>query len=250
MHEAFFFGPGSRRLFGSYHPPAGGRGNVLTVICPPLLSELGRTHSALRKLAVSLAEAGHHVLRFDYYGTGDSFGTLEEATVSDWLEDIAMAVQEGRDISGCTAARVIGVRAGALLACKSVGVATDVERLVLWDPPTNGDEFLKDLRCIQKEMVARNPQLSRAERREAMNDHGTYRLSECVLEELSLLDADIYERVQSKMRVVSTSLAHCLDLNAVPHDLVEYPCDWQAVNEDLIIPHPILERLITGVTMP
>lgn len=250
MHEAFFFGPTSRRLFGSYHPPAGGHGRILTVICPPLLSELGRTHSALRKLAAAIAEAGHHVLRFDYYGTGDSFGAIEEATVSGWLEDIEAAVQEGRDISGCTKARVVGVRAGALLACKAVGAAADVERLVLWDPTRKGLEFLEDLRSMQAAMVARNVHLSRAERREAMIDHGTYRLSDCVVEELGLLDGDIYERVQSKMRVVSTSPAHCLTLDAVPHDLIEYPCDWQAVNEDIIIPHPILERLISGVTMP
>jgi alpha/beta superfamily hydrolase len=250
MHEAFFFGPSSRRLFGSYHPPARGHGRVLTVICPPLLSELGRTHTALRKLAISLAEAGHHVLRFDYYGTGDSFGTLEEATVSGWLEDIAAAVKEGRDISGCTKVRVVGVRAGALLACKSVGAASDIERLVLWDPLTKGLEFLEDLRCMQAAVVESNPLLSRAERREAMKDFGTYRLSDCVVEELSSLDADIYERVQSKMRVVSTSSSHCLALDAVPHDVVEYPCDWQEFNEHQIIPHPVLEQLIKGVTLP
>jgi hypothetical protein len=250
MHEAFFFGPSSRRLFGSYHPPARGHGRVLTVICPPLLSELGRTHTALRKLAISLAEAGQHVLRFDYYGTGDSHGTLKEATVSDWLKDIETAVQEGRDISGCAKARVVGVRASSLLACKSVGDASDVERLVLWDPPMKGLEYLEDLRVMQAELVERNPYLSRAERRDAMIDHGSYRLSDSVVEELGSLDTDIYERVQSKVRVVSTSSAHCLDLDGVPHDLVEYPCDWQAVNEDLIVPCPILERLLEGVTMP
>ena len=40
------------------------------------------------------------MLRFDYRGTGDSFGELGEVTVSDWLEDIALAVREGREISG------------------------------------------------------------------------------------------------------------------------------------------------------
>jgi len=250
MHEAFFFGSDNRRLFGSYHPPACGHGRVLVVICPPLLSELGRTHSALRKMSISLAGAGYHVLRFDYFGTGDSFGTLEEATVSDWLEDIALAVQEGRDISGCSTVRIVGIRASALLACKSVGAAADVDRLILWDPTANGTEYLHDLVCMQEAMVERNPHLSRAERRAATSDYGTYRLSDCVVEELSSLDSDIYERVKNKMRVVTTSTAHCLALDAVPHDVVEYPCDWQAVNEDLIVPHPILERLIAGVTTP
>lgn len=250
MHEAFFFGKNSRRLFGSYHPPAGGHGRILTVICPPLLSELGRTHSALREVAIALAEAGHHVLRFDYYGTGDSFGTIEEATVSGWLEDIAEAIQEGRDITGCSKVRVIAVRAGALLACKSVAAANDVDRLVLWDPLTNGLEFLEDLRSMQAEVAERNPLLTRAERREALTGFGTYRLSDSVVEELSTLDADIYERAQGKMRVVSTSSSHCLALDAVPHEVVEYRCDWQEANEQIIIPHPVLEQLIKGVTQP
>ena len=250
MQEAFFFGPSSRQLFGSYHPPVSGLSRVLTVICPPLLSELGRTYSALRSVAVSLAEAGQHVLRFDYYGTGDSFGTLAEATVSDWLEDIALAVQEGRDISGCTTVRIVGVRAGALLACKSVGAANDVERLVLWDPIANGVEFLRELHCMQATMVERNVYLSRAERREAMRDQGTYRLSERMAAELGLLEADIYERVRNKLRVVCSSPARGLPLDAVPHDLVEQPCDWWAIDEELIIPRPILERLIAHVTIP
>jgi predicted alpha/beta hydrolase len=57
------------------------------------------THLVLRELAMALAERGQHVLRFDYRGTGDSFGELGEVTVSDWLEDIALGVREGREIS-------------------------------------------------------------------------------------------------------------------------------------------------------
>ena len=43
---------------------------------------------------MALAERGQHVLRFDYRGTGDSFGELAEVSVHDWVEDIALAVRE------------------------------------------------------------------------------------------------------------------------------------------------------------
>jgi alpha/beta superfamily hydrolase len=115
--EPFFFGPCNQQLFAIYHPPIGGSSQVLTVICPPLFNEYMRTHPALRELAVALAGKGEHVLRFDYRGTGDSFGHLGEVTVSDWLEDIALAVREGHEISGSSVVQVLGVRAGALLAC-------------------------------------------------------------------------------------------------------------------------------------
>ena len=58
---------------------------VLTVICPPLFSDYMLTHLVLRELAMALAERGQHVLRFDYRGTGDSFGELGKVTVADWL---------------------------------------------------------------------------------------------------------------------------------------------------------------------
>jgi predicted alpha/beta hydrolase len=147
--EALFFGPSSQQIFAAYHPAIGGSGKVLTVICPPLFSEYMLTHRALRELAISLAERGQHVLRFDYRGTGDSFADLGEVTISDWVEDIALVVREGRDLSGSSVVRLLGVRASALLACRSVGACSIVERLVLWDPVPDGAAYLQILRRIQ-----------------------------------------------------------------------------------------------------
>src|SRR6202171_251981 len=156
MHEAFFFGPGSQQVFANYHPARGGAGQVLTVICPPLFSDYMRTHLALRELAISLAERGQHVLRFDYRGTGASFGEIGEIGVCDWLEDIALAVREGREISGSSVVRLLGVRAGALLACRSAGASSDVQRLVLWDPVPDGASYLQALRRRQVALCERN----------------------------------------------------------------------------------------------
>src|SRR2546428_3462661 len=119
VHEAFFFGPGNQRIFANYHPAAGGGGVVLTVICPPLFSDYMLTHLVLRELAMALAERGQHVLRFDYRGTGDSFGELGKGTVADWLEDIALAGRAGREISRSSAVGLLGRRAGARLACRA-----------------------------------------------------------------------------------------------------------------------------------
>src|SRR5467141_5093978 len=168
VHEAFFFGPGNQRIFANYHPAAGGGGVVVTVICPPLFSDYMRTQLALRELAMALAERGQHVLRLDYRGTGDSFGELGEVTVSDWVEDIALAVREGREISGSSAVRLLGVRAGALLACAAARALSDVQRLVLWDPIADGAGYLQVLRGIQVALFERNLHLSRADHREAM----------------------------------------------------------------------------------
>ena len=36
IQKMFFFGQSNQQVFASYHPPVGGGGQVLTVICPPL----------------------------------------------------------------------------------------------------------------------------------------------------------------------------------------------------------------------
>ncbi len=250
MIEALFFGPSSEQVFAIYHPPVGGSGQVLTVICPPLFNEYMRTQLALRELAISLSERGQHVLRLDYRGTGDSFGDLGEVTISDWIEDIALAVCEGRDLSGSRVVRLLAVRAGALLACRSVGASSDVQRLVLWDPVRDGAGYLQVLRRIQVAMLEQNPYLSRAERREAMHEYARHRLSERMLEEFRLLDASTYSSVpKSKLHVVSTSSEAGFPVAGVPQDLTRFACNWETNLENLMMPKPVLERLNACLTI-
>lgn len=249
MIEAFFFGPSNQQVFASYHPPVGGNGQVLTVICPPLFNEYMRTQLALRELAISLAEKGQHVLRLDYRGTGDSFGDLGEIAISDWVEDIALAVREGRDLSGSSVVRLLGVRAGALLACRSAGASSDVQRLVLWDPVPSGAGYLQALRRIQV-AIEQDLSLSRAERREILHEYAGYRLSERMLEEFRLLDASAYSSVpKSKLYVVSTSSEAGFPVQGVPQDVARFACNWETALENLMIPSPVLERLSACLTM-
>ena len=249
MHEAFFFGPGNQRIFGSYHPATGGGDQVLTVLCPPLFSDYMRTHQALRELAVALADRGQPALRFDYRGTGDSFRELGEVTVSDWLEDIALAVREGREISGSSAVQLLGVRASALLACAAARALSDVKRVILWDPVPDGAGYLKALRCLQETRLQENYYLSRAERRQAMNEYAGYSISKRVPEEFHLLDASAYSSVpKCALHVVSTSSKTGFPVAGVPQDLEPFRCGWDTGAGQLINPRPVLERLIVCLT--
>jgi pimeloyl-ACP methyl ester carboxylesterase len=245
--EPFFFGSCNQQVFAIYHPPIGGSGQVLTVICPPLFNEYMRTHPALRELAVALAGKGQHVLRFDYRGTGDSFGDLGEVTVSDWLGDIALAVREGREISGSSVVRLLGVRAGALLACRSAGALGDIQRLVLWDPVPDGAGYLQALRHVQEVILERDLSLSGAERRETMHEYAGYRLSERMLEEFRSLDASTYSSVpKCKLHIVSTSLEAGFPVPGVLQDVAQFACNWETDFESLLVPKPVLERLISA----
>ena len=72
-----FFAPTDRQLFAVHHALPGGKGRrrVLLPVGPGV-----REHGAgLPQPAARLAQAGLQVLRFDYFGCGDSAGTAEEA---------------------------------------------------------------------------------------------------------------------------------------------------------------------------
>lgn len=249
MHEAFFFGASDRQVFANYHPPSGGAGAVLTVICPPLFSDYMRTQLALRELAVSLADSGQHVLRFDYRGTGDSSGEIGAVAVRDWLEDIALAVREGREISGSSVVHLLGVRAGALLACSSVGAGGEVQRLVLWDPVPDGAGYVQLLRRNQAALCARNVYLSHPHRREAMDEYAGYTLSGRMPEDLRALDANAYSSIpRGILHVVSTSPASGFPVPGVPRDVAPYACNWDTLADNVIVPRPVLERLVACLT--
>ena len=142
--EPLFFGEPA--LFGAYHPPQGEAARPLGVLlCPPLGHEHTRAYRALKGLAESLARAGHHVLRFDYSGLGDSAGEFEDASVDRWCEDVACALDELGALSGARDLRLVGLRFGAALAVHSQARPATRRRvggLVLWDPVLSGEEFL------------------------------------------------------------------------------------------------------------
>ena len=100
----------------------------------------------MRRLAVRLNAAGFDVLRFDYYGTGDSGGEISDADLDGWRRDIETAIDEVKDTTAATQVTLVGLRLGATLAAQvAVKRRKDVERLVLWDPVGNGADYLREL---------------------------------------------------------------------------------------------------------
>jgi uncharacterized protein len=150
----FYFGRSERPLFGVYHPPrkgAGGqgvRGRAFqhgVVLCYPFGVEYMRAHRAFRQLTTLLTRAGVHVLRFDWYGTGDSAGDGRDATVEQWRADLGMAIEELQDTTGIERVSLVGLRLGATLALDGAKGHDDVERVVLWDPVVSGAGYLEEI---------------------------------------------------------------------------------------------------------
>lgn len=148
--QPLLFGDPKSPLYGVYHPALARQAAPLAVVlCPPLGHEYMRTHRALRQLASALAKQGHHVLRFDYRGTGDSAGDAANMHLRDWVQDVADAALELTDTAGIRQTALVGLRTGALVASLAAAEAVDgLQRLICWDPVTDGQGYLDELRAM------------------------------------------------------------------------------------------------------
>lgn len=141
----FYFGKGSRRLFGVYDPAVDPHSLRAAVICAPWGPDSIPAHPSLRRLALNLSAAGRHVLRFDYFGSGDSAGETLEADLDGWLDDVGEAIEELKSMVGATRVSLIGMRLGASLAAKAAARRDDIEALTLWDPVICGRSYMSEM---------------------------------------------------------------------------------------------------------
>jgi pimeloyl-ACP methyl ester carboxylesterase len=205
MH-AFHFGSSQKRLFGVYHPPETSRAAAAgVVICQPAGHEYIRAHRALRNLAVRLSGAGLHVLRFDYYGTGDSAGEGDETTLAQWKADTGSAMDELKDMSDLSRVSLIGVRLGAAVAAMASAERTDVDALVLWDPVLRGVDYLREILDLQSRWLRTRPWVKVPRAWSESGELIGFPLSGGLRAELENLDLLVVDRWPAKRVTVVTS---------------------------------------------
>jgi uncharacterized protein len=141
------FGPAGRELFGLFQlPTAGETLGQSVVICNPFGQEYVRCHRLIKVIADRLARAGFHVLRFDFFGTGDSAGDDGDGDLRQWENDIQIAHEEVSKLSGNASTSWLGLRlGGSIAATASLRVDIPPRRLVLWDPVADGASYIKEL---------------------------------------------------------------------------------------------------------
>lgn len=121
-------------LRGMLHRPAGGRGK-----CPGVVFFHGFTgdrmesHWIFIKCARTLARQGIASLRFDFYGSGESEGSFNEATLQSEIADARSAVRFVQRQKGIDADRLglCGLSLGGCVAACVAGAA-NAKALVLW----------------------------------------------------------------------------------------------------------------------
>ena len=141
------FGTAKRELVGIYHAPASAVDRREScVLCNPFGVEAVQSHRLLRTIAERLARSGLHVLRFDYFGTGDSAGDGTEGEIEGWTQDVLTAHEELGRRSGSSRGIVFGLGLGATLAFLAAKqLRRSADRLVLWELVTDGASYLATL---------------------------------------------------------------------------------------------------------
>jgi len=127
---------------GYFHEAAGTRG---VVICGSFGFEEICARKSVVLLAHELASRGVNVLRFDYFGTGDSLGGPDDPDqVATWIGNIRAAADWLRRHGGVSDISLIGLRLGALLAANAADTIEHLATLTLIAPPVSGRAWLRE----------------------------------------------------------------------------------------------------------
>jgi pimeloyl-ACP methyl ester carboxylesterase len=148
-----------------------------------------RFHRAYRQLALLLSRAGFAVLRFDFYGCGDSSGMFQEGSVVGWLDDVCVACEEIKRRIGVETVCLVGLRLGGTLAMMAGAGRRDLAAMVLWDPVISGPRYVDELLASHRDML-RHAHV-KTERKligEAPTEILGFPLSEALRSELEQLD--------------------------------------------------------------
>ena len=258
-----YFGKTRQELFGCYHEP---QGNTVRscgfVLCCPMGRDYIFSHRTFRQLAIRLSLAGFPVLRFDYYGCGDSAGEGEDGTVERWLTDIDTAIEELQARSGITKVSLAGFRLGATLATLTGTHHNNIESLILWDPVIDGAEYVEDLikshtRWLRLQVLRSNAPSKTGRTHEILGFPLTSALEENIKKiDLSSITAPPAPRIlfmtSTEKSDPDTFIKHLENLDsAVDHQSIPWPDFWidtEQLQDVLMPPVRILQALVAWAT--
>ena len=167
------FGLPERRLFGTFHPAqVGANRQAPVLLADPFGHEAIRTHRFYRVLADRLSRLGHDVLRFNYFGTGESAGDDSDVSLSGWSQDLTTASAELARCAGRPTGTWMAARLGATAALALLGQDGGVRphHLALWDPVLDGAHYLESLRTKHVEALEASFSVKQAAWRQALAD--------------------------------------------------------------------------------
>ncbi len=259
--EPFFFGSSAARLFGCYHAPRRGAARDCgVVLCYPMGHEYIVSHRAYQKLAVRIAQAGFPVLRFDFYGCGDSAGNGDQEHLDPWLADITTAVDEIRHRARVSKVCLVGLRLGGSLAVLAGAQRGDIEGIVLWDPVISGKMYVEQLTLIHHETLQHGNTPPPSDRvKQGPTEILGFPLTECLFADLIKLDLlALRQKPANNLLVIQSAPDDDVGrftehVNSSSAAQVEYqhlpgPQLWMEDVNKVLVPGPILNSIVAWIS--
>jgi len=254
--QPMFFDGSAGQLFGVFHPTSSAP-RFACLIAPPLGQEAVRCHKLLQKLATDLARKGIPTLRFDYTASGNS-SAPQVWSLDNFREDLLLAAQQARQLSGTSRLSIVGIRLGASLALNS---QMELEHLVAWDPIGNGPKYLGEL--DQLHQAVQSSPLYYRRRPKARRDSDAERVGHPLSTEfrrsLSTFDLSVTVRSQRVTWLEVERTAAGIGPEICPPErqtefdshLFHQPrCNWNDVDqlEKVFLGQPIARRIFNALT--
>lgn len=247
MIEPFFFR--DEQIIGFYHPSSDPNSSRLLVICPPLFDDYRRSYRAISEVAIACADQGIHTLRFDFFGTGESQGVLEQATLSEWENDIEAAIEEGIELSGADEVLLLGVRFGATLAAQSKH--RKIVRYIFWDPVISGKDYIEWLKHVDRDIEERQMIIAwDANRAIEKIPYENFSLPSALKKDISNLTINPNaSESRAPYFVVSTNKADAA-LGFRHYEYAGLDYDWPVYHDGVISQKPVLESIVRRAIEP
>lgn len=146
--EPFFLAGEHGALFCIYLSPLDSAPKATILYLHPFAEEMHKSRRMAALQARHLAANGYAVLQVDLTGCGDSTSDFGDATWETWLADARRA--HAWLLAKTTGPIILwGLRTGASLAIELASSLADIERLLLWQPVVNGEQYLNQFLRIK-----------------------------------------------------------------------------------------------------
>jgi exosortase A-associated hydrolase 2 len=138
---------------GCFLDTAGGRVHLATfgslasrhvwLYLPPFAEEMNLSRAVVARQARAFEARQEAVVCLDYFGTGDSAGTFQQAELAFWLENVRGAL-EWIEQQGAASVSLWGLRFGGLLAVHYLlkRPSSNCLSVLLWKPVLNAKQML------------------------------------------------------------------------------------------------------------
>ena len=150
MEKLFYIDINNKSHFVHEHIPDEIKGSPCIFI-NPLFDEKKRSQKFYAETAREFCKSGIPVIRFDYYGTGDSEGQLYELNLPEQLTSVKSIIDKTLREFQTNKIILFGLRFGADLVLElSTQYPVCINQLILIEPIINGKRYLTEQRSRRK----------------------------------------------------------------------------------------------------